>query len=119
MIRTTAISPSFLFRRQFQVRCTNGLAFILPLALPAPTLAHDMPVYTSTPQHVLVRDESLQPGGPAHVDTPRADADLSTDTIAEAVCEAGARIYKYARRVNARTNALPAAADSVTMQSVW
>ena len=53
------------------------------------------------------------------MDTLRADADLSTNAIAEAVCKANARIYEYARRVNARTNALPAAADSVTMQSVW
>ena len=69
---------------------------ILPLALPAPKLAHHVPIYALTPQHVLVRDESLEPDRPASVDPPRADADLSTKTIAEAICEAGARIYEYA-----------------------
>ena len=73
---------------------------ILPLALPTPKLAHDVPIYALTPQYVLVRDEPLKPDGPASVDPPRADTDLSTKAIAETICKAGARVYEYARRVD-------------------
>ena len=84
-----------------QFGCADRLVRILPLALPAPKLAHDVPIYPLTPQHVLVRDEPLEPDRSARVDPPRADADLSTKAIAEAVGEARARVYEHARRINA------------------
>ena len=74
---------------------------ILPLALPAPELAHDVSVRALAPQHVLIRDEPLEPNGPPRVDPPRADPDLRAKAIPEAVGKARARVDEHARRVDA------------------
>jgi hypothetical protein len=78
-----------------------GHVRILPLALPAPKLANDVPVRTLDPQHVLEGHESLEPDWPARVDPPRADADLGAKAIAEAVSEARTRVHEDARRGDA------------------
>lgn len=58
------------------------------LSLAGAELASDMALRAPAFEHVLVRDEPLEPDGPPRVDAPGADPDLRAEAVAEAVRKA-------------------------------
>lgn len=70
------------------------------LSLARAELANDVALRAPAFEHVLVRDEPLEPDGSPCVNASGADPDLRAEAIAEAVREARTRIHERARRVD-------------------
>lgn len=97
----TVLFFSIFFFLEGHYICIYPSMFVL--LFPCPELSNDMAIWSSTPHHVFVDDQTLESYRSASVYSPCTDPNLRSETIPEAIRKASAGVDKRSRRIHGAT----------------